>query len=291
MGAQVSSGAGSKQDYSTPDDFLEAAAQRFGPIQFDLAAHAMNTRHERYFAPSFLVRDVDVSDIGGSLGWLAGHSDLDSKELDAAREVFFSDLGRQGADVRAAEAEVEKATKEIKGKFDAGPYPPAKKKLKEALRVHFEFPNLDKSAWGFDSFAHQWAPLTARFGGGPLWLNCEFSDIVPWKRKCREEMKAGASILSLTPAVITNWFRDLCAGTADIYLLNGRLCFDGKNVFPKDCMVSHFHERASGRLAVWDWKRDVLTTCWELEGNEEKELSDESRVSGVQEGVDGEGPI
>lgn len=39
----------SKQDYATPPDFMDAVRLRYGPISFDLAAHAGNTKHERYY--------------------------------------------------------------------------------------------------------------------------------------------------------------------------------------------------------------------------------------------------
>ena len=39
----------SKQDYSTPDDFMQAVRGRFGPIGFDLAAHAQNAKCMHYF--------------------------------------------------------------------------------------------------------------------------------------------------------------------------------------------------------------------------------------------------
>ena len=52
MGARISTGKNNKQDYKTPDDLMEAVVRRFGPIAFDLAAHAGNTRSPNYFAPS-----------------------------------------------------------------------------------------------------------------------------------------------------------------------------------------------------------------------------------------------
>lgn len=39
----------SKQDYATPLEFIEAFEKRFGPICFDLAAHAGNAQHAEYF--------------------------------------------------------------------------------------------------------------------------------------------------------------------------------------------------------------------------------------------------
>jgi hypothetical protein len=50
-GARISSGSDSKQDYKTQADLMAAIALRFGPIVFDLAAHAANTQSRNYFAP------------------------------------------------------------------------------------------------------------------------------------------------------------------------------------------------------------------------------------------------
>jgi hypothetical protein len=65
MGARISTGPDSKQDYETPDDFMEAVEKRFGPIAFDLAAHAANKQSPNYFAPCTgpagpMPRDVDA---------------------------------------------------------------------------------------------------------------------------------------------------------------------------------------------------------------------------------------
>jgi len=50
-GARISTGPDSKQDYETPADFMAAVVARFGPITFDLAAHAENNQSSNYFAP------------------------------------------------------------------------------------------------------------------------------------------------------------------------------------------------------------------------------------------------
>lgn len=42
---------GSKQDYETPPDFMDAVVRRYGSIDFDLAAHAGNKKSENYFGP------------------------------------------------------------------------------------------------------------------------------------------------------------------------------------------------------------------------------------------------
>ena len=50
-GARISSGSDSKQDYKTQVDLMAAITKRFGPITFDLAAHAANKQSPNYFAP------------------------------------------------------------------------------------------------------------------------------------------------------------------------------------------------------------------------------------------------
>jgi hypothetical protein len=67
-GPSVSSGEDSKQDYKTPPEFMEAATKRFGPIGFDLAAHAGNAQHERYFAPSEFVTLGTMEEIASKDG-------------------------------------------------------------------------------------------------------------------------------------------------------------------------------------------------------------------------------
>jgi DNA N-6-adenine-methyltransferase (Dam) len=166
MSARISSGKDSRQDYATPPEFIAAVERKFGPIQFDLAAHAGNAKHARYFAPI-----------------------------------------------------------------------------------------TDPQAYGVDAFAHQWFALSRQFPDGPLWLNCEFNAAAHWAKRCAFEATFGANILLLTPVAITNWFYDYIVERADVYLLKGRLCFDGKSPFPKDCMLSHFHPHATGAITVWDWKK------------------------------------
>lgn len=51
MGARISTGPKNKQDYATPPEFMEAVTKHFGPIAFDLAAHAGNTKSPHYYTP------------------------------------------------------------------------------------------------------------------------------------------------------------------------------------------------------------------------------------------------
>lgn len=107
------------------------------------------------------------------------------------------------------------------------------------------------STFGIDSFEQDWTKLK-----GLLWLNPPFDNIAPWAEKCRETYLAGKysrTILLLTPASIgSNWFKDCVWQRARVFALNGRLCFDGKAPYPKDCMLSVFGLPPG--FEVWKWK-------------------------------------
>jgi len=162
----VSSGTDSRQDYGTPQEFITAVERRFGPIVFDLAAHAGNRKSPYYYAPE-----------------------------------------------------------------------------------------PDPAAVAVDALAQQWHNAVPC--GTLAWLNPPFSDIAPWARKCAVESSLGARIALLVPAAVgANWFRDHVAAHAAIYLLNGRLSFDGKNVYPKDCLLAVYGETPGA--CIWDWRHDRL---------------------------------
>ena len=111
-----------------------------------------------------------------------------------------------------------------------------------------------------DSFREKWAD-PALSGGGLLWLNPPFSDIGPWAAKCAAESQRGARVAFLVPASVgSGWFRDHVARHAAVNLLNDRICFDGKNVFPKDCMLALYGETPG--MCIWGWKRDVVHARW-----------------------------
>ncbi len=227
-GPRVTSGVGSRQDYGTPDNLLTPVQARFGPIVFDLAAHRLNKVIGRYFAPLEFVETWDP-------------------EKQSGMDVVKSLVAR-GAREDEAQAAV---------------YRPAGYQQKVKIRVR----NYDPDAYAFDAFGHDWAPLHQQTGyvtRGILWLNCEFSDITPWSRKCQLEAAQGAHILLLTPMVMADWYVRHIAGSADVYQLSGRVSFDGKSPFPKDCAISHFHPGATGQLAIWDWRQDRILERWHL---------------------------
>lgn len=109
-----------------------------------------------------------------------------------------------------------------------------------------------------DSLTVNWHELVDSATGKPglLFLNPPFNNIAPWAEKCMRESLMGAEILFLTPASIgSNWFADFVYSHATVYALRPRLSFDGKNPYPKDCILAHF--TAGGRRSsfeCWKWK-------------------------------------
>lgn len=238
-GPRISTGTDSKQDYGTPADFLAAVEGRFGPIVIDLAAHAGNHKHARYFAPAMFVEKVE-----------RGKTDLNA---------LVRDLLDRGAMLEEANRLAFEQWACITGKGE--------------IRI----PNRDLNALAFDAFSQDWAAATTR---GLGFLNCEFSDVEPWAKKCGQ----GGNVGLLTPASVgANWARDRIFGKADVYILSGRLCFDGKNVFPKDCMFSHFHENAMGAIAMWDWRKDAVLRRWAPCGTGKHEKAEAAAQRGLFE--------
>lgn len=102
---------------------------------------------------------------------------------------------------------------------------------------------------GDNSLIQHWHKLK-----GILWLNPPFGNIEPWAKKCREESLKGAHILFLVPASVgSEWFRLHVHDKATVYFLNPRLSFDGKNSFPKDCLLGAYGMVGVG-YDVWRWK-------------------------------------
>lgn len=113
-----------------------------------------------------------------------------------------------------------------------------------------------------DSLVQDWA----RTDGRHHFLNPEFANIDPWAAKCAETNYEGTDkILSfLTPASVgADWFRDYVHGKALVLALNGRLCFDGIDLYPKDCMLSVFGLGVTG-FEVWDWRKDMTLAGHEI---------------------------
>ncbi len=96
-----------------------------------------------------------------------------------------------------------------------------------------------------------------------LWLNPPFDNIAPFAKKCADTIRAAPAgrwptrIALLVPASVgSNWFRDHVWEKSLVLFLNGRICFDSKNPYPKDCMLAIYD---ATRIRpeppeVWSWK-------------------------------------
>jgi hypothetical protein len=103
------------------------------------------------------------------------------------------------------------------------------------------------------------------------WLNPPFDTIRPWAEKCaatagfrtlgkspaimKSELRASLlrqRILFLVPASVgSEWFAQYVDGEALVLLLRPRLSFDGKNPYPKDCLLACYGELPG--YECWKW--------------------------------------
>jgi len=102
-----------------------------------------------------------------------------------------------------------------------------------------------------DALSVNWDDLL--LPGEWAWLNPPFAQIAPWAKKCAE---SDINIAFLVPAAVgANWFRDYVDGTARVLLLNGRLSFDGKAPYPKDCVLCLYGPMIEPGYEVWSWQK------------------------------------
>lgn len=108
-----------------------------------------------------------------------------------------------------------------------------------------------------------WLAVTMRVGHGSKgwgWLNPPFSKIYPWAERCHALQKAGGRVAFLVPASVgSNWFVEFVAKRAHVLFLHGRLCFDGKGPYPKDCILVLFDGQREFKPGyhVWDWRDEI----------------------------------
>ena len=100
-----------------------------------------------------------------------------------------------------------------------------------------------------NSLVQDWAKIK-----GNRWLNPEFADIAPWAAKCAayRERDLGRTLFLVPASIGAQWFADHVHGKALVLGLTGRLSFDGKNPYPKDCMLCVYGERPG--FDIWDWR-------------------------------------
>jgi len=100
-----------------------------------------------------------------------------------------------------------------------------------------------------DSLKQDWSKLD-----GDLWLNPPYANIRPWVEKCATTITGRRRrIFFLVPAAVgSNWFADHVDLEALVLFLNGRISFDGKAPYPKDCILAVYG--VPPEYAVWRWK-------------------------------------
>jgi phage N-6-adenine-methyltransferase len=99
-----------------------------------------------------------------------------------------------------------------------------------------------------DSLSRSW---TDPILGARMWLNPPFGDIEPWARKCAEAR--GRTIYFLVPASVgSNWYAQWVHERALVLFLSPRLSFDGKNPYPKDCILACYGHQPG--YQTWRWQ-------------------------------------
>ena len=87
------------------------------------------------------------------------------------------------------------------------------------------------------------------------WLNPPFEDISPWVEKAYKESRMGANIAVLVPLSIAKWWRDWVDEKAYVFMLHGRLTFQGETKpYPKDCALLIYGPTGYKGYEVWDWR-------------------------------------
>lgn len=111
-----------------------------------------------------------------------------------------------------------------------------------------------------DAFKQDW---TVTRLGDHLWLNPPFGQIAKWARMCVEARMCATAgrrwewrLELLVPASVgADWFATHVYPYADVLALHGRLSFDGKASFPKDCMLCRYTSDSGDFFDVWDWRK------------------------------------
>lgn len=105
-----------------------------------------------------------------------------------------------------------------------------------------------------NSLSQPWTRLR-----GNLWLNPPYADISPWAAKCLESRGMRRRIFFLVPASVgSNWWAKSIHDQrgVDVFFLNGRISFDGKAPYPKDCALIVFNNTTGWAFSynIWRWR-------------------------------------
>ncbi len=255
----VSSGPGSRQNYQTPADFMRAADAKFGPITFDLAAEPHNKQHDRYYGPHEFVERGTAEDL-----MLITRSQLYSPHVkfirtDKKKGAIYERRTPNHDPHAVALNSLVQDWSDLADIEWLNPAPCTCKVKPQHVRQSGEksgtAPN-EGVGQGQQAICPNCGKVgNARKAHSLCFLNPPFADIAPWVSKCRFESLDGAHILFLVPASVgSDWFARDVWQRADVYFLTGRLSFDGKAPYPKDCMLIHYHPQTNGSCQLWDWR-------------------------------------
>jgi hypothetical protein len=241
--ARVSKGDQSEQDAGSPPDLMAAVERRFGVVQFDLAAHAGNRKHARYFAPKEFIETFDPSKV--------------------ARGVFVRRLMRAGAHMDELEAAIDA----LDGKKGEVKVPNHDAEAFGLDAFKFDWSYLTERFGGvlydnpefsnIDPWAEKHA-LEAKRGANSVMLTPLSLGSNWWQDIC-----AGVA----DTYVMTGGKKELARAKGQKRAKrNGRVTFVGSvTSYPKDTMVSHFHPKARGEVVLWDWRSDLVICRWRVD--------------------------
>lgn len=111
-----------------------------------------------------------------------------------------------------------------------------------------------------DALACDWARELQEFA--EVWLNPPFGNVTPWVQRCAETAAAWRAhpevtsprLYLLVPASVgANWWKAYVHKKARVHFLNGRIKFDGKNGFPKDCALVVYSATETPGYRCWRW--------------------------------------
>jgi len=277
MGARLSTGADSKQDYATPWALLRAietkrlpgmgARSEYQPPWCDTSVKAVGERITQrrvelgmtytQFANSCRVGVASVR------AWESGKVLPCSEAVRVARvcgrSVEWLVTGELDPPFGPSRSSHGKAAGSAMGELHFGPIAFDLAASAHNTKHEHHFTEAD------DALSKPWSDIGDASERAPLlWLNPPFSDIAPWAKKCSQEVAQGSHVLMLVPAAVgSNWFADFVFPFADVIALNGRIPFMPDKPswgYPKDCMLCDYDPiREGGDFSVWDWRASVAT--------------------------------
>jgi hypothetical protein len=116
------------------------------------------------------------------------------------------------------------------------------------------------SKHGEDSLKEPWQNGVSCVDGSEwMWLNPPYKNVSPWMKKCRDESRLGARIVTLTLACPgTKWYQKFVRGNALALTLTNRVTFVGESApYPRELMICLWCNGLSGE-GYWDWKKSLM---------------------------------